>query len=76
MTWRLLRGRFIEGVSQRRDGGSGTEIASGGGSLKGSRNDGMRDSDMEIASGGDSLKRPRYDGMWGVARRLLRGEVH
>ncbi|MCL2065070.1 MAG: hypothetical protein FWG98_11985 [Candidatus Cloacimonetes bacterium] len=39
---RLLRGRFIEGTSQRRDEDSDTEIASGGDSLKGSRNDWMR----------------------------------
>ncbi|MCL2065406.1 MAG: hypothetical protein FWG98_13690 [Candidatus Cloacimonetes bacterium] len=40
------------------------------------RNDGMRDSDTEIASRGVSLKVPRNDGIGGVARRLLRGEVH
>ena len=81
----------------RKDGwgDSDTEIASGGVSLKGSRNDGifrngkwkmneqkllrndgMRDSDTEIASRGVSLKVPRNDGIGGVARRLLRGEVH
>ncbi|MCL2065603.1 MAG: hypothetical protein FWG98_14685 [Candidatus Cloacimonetes bacterium] len=63
-------------TSQRRDEDSDTEIASGGGSLKGSRNDGMRDIGTEIASGGDSLKGPRNDGMRIVTRRLLRGEIH
>ncbi|MCL2064915.1 MAG: hypothetical protein FWG98_11180 [Candidatus Cloacimonetes bacterium] len=66
----------MEGTSQRRVWDSGTEIASGGGSWKGPRNDGMRDSDTEIALGGGSLKRPRNDGMRIVTWRLLRGEIH